>query len=143
MYLDDHELTLALTTLRGQQFKLWLAAKAIGATSPEALTGRALAQFGLSSDVCAKYRNTVFLENASWLNYYDLYKRVVEGLGLQNSFWSISEIIAAEPTLRSKTIARCAMKYAEENNWVEDQEDMDILEMILAREQDKLGEGRE
>lgn len=141
MYLDDHELHLALTTLRGQQFKLWLAAKAIGATSPSDLTGKALAQFGLSSDVCAKYRGTVFLENASWQNYYDLYENTVKALGLTASFWKISEIIAAEPTLRPKTVARCAMRYAEENSWIEDQEDMDMLEMVLAREYDRLGEG--
>lgn len=138
MYLDDDELELALQTLRGQQLKLWLAIKAKGLTSPDEVVARVFADYGISSDVCARYRNTVFLEDATWQSYYGLFCQVLSELDLEASFWRISKIGVYEPTLKPKTLVRCAMLYAEEHGYLQEREEAEVLEMMLAEERDRL-----
>ena len=157
------ELAWALTTLRGQAFKLWVAAKALGLKTPNALTGKALSAFGLSSDVCAKYRDLVFsykgirdeglevlgstTEGAmgstgptgpTWENYYPLYLEALATLNLGSSFWSIGRIHASYPTLFPRTLVRCALRFANEIGWDDGIEANEFLEMMLAKELEAL-----
>lgn len=135
MYLDDDEVELALRTLRGQQFKLWLATRYKNITNESDIVGRAFVEYGLSSDVCARYRSTVLLDDVSWENYYGLYKLVVGESGI--GFWKVCDLCAWEPTLRPKTVVRCALRYAAEQGY--GREEMEILEMMLRFEMDRLG----
>ena len=149
------ELAWALTNLRGQAFKLWVAARALGLTEPSQVTGKVMAQFDLSSDVCAKYRDAIFegphvstkATNAivptsiiTWENYYPLYLEALKALGLEETFWKIGEIAKGFPTLYPKTLVRCAMKYASEVDWDDGIEDLEFLEMVLATELSKLND---